>query len=66
MFGLGIGEGLILLAIVVLLFGGKKLPQLGKSMGQALQNFKTGLKEGSEPEDDKLVDKSKEDETTKS
>ncbi len=66
MFGLGIGEGLILLAIVVLLFGGKKLPQLGKSMGQALQNFKTGLKEGSETEDEKLADKSRESETKES
>lgn len=46
MFGFGIGEGLIILAIVVLLFGGKKLPALGKSMGEAITNFKKGLNEG--------------------
>ena len=46
MFGLGIGEGLIILAIVVLLFGGKKLPQLGKSLGRSINEFKSGLKEG--------------------
>jgi len=45
MFGLGMGEALILLAVVVLLFGGKKLPELGSSMGKALTNFKKGLHE---------------------
>ncbi len=53
MFGLGIGEGLILLAIVVLLFGGKKLPELGKSMGQAIKNFKKGVKEDPEKVENK-------------
>ena len=53
MFGLGIGEGLILLAIVVLLFGGKKLPELGKSMGQAIKNFKKGIKEDPEKVENK-------------
>lgn len=48
MFGLGLWEALIVLAIVVLLFGGKKLPELGNSMGKALTNFKKGMKEGNE------------------
>jgi len=48
MFGLGLWEALILLAVVVLLFGGKKLPELGSSMGKALTNFKKGMKEGNE------------------
>lgn len=64
MFGLGIGEGLILLAIVVLLFGGKKLPELGKSMGQALQNFKKGFKEEEEG-NEKLADSSKDQDNSK-
>ena len=46
MFGLGMGEIVIVLVVVLLLFGGKKLPQLGSAMGQAMTNFKKGLKEG--------------------
>lgn len=43
MFGLGFGELLLILIIVVLFFGGKKLPQLGSSLGESLKNFKKGL-----------------------
>ena len=43
MFGLGMGELVILLIVVLVLFGGKRLPQLGSSMGQALVNFKKGI-----------------------
>ncbi len=50
MFGLGMGEALILLAVVLLLFGGKKLPELGNSMGKALTNFKKGMKENNAEE----------------
>ena len=51
MFGLGAGEITIILVVVLLFFGGKKLPQLGSAMGKAITNFKKGLKEGSESED---------------
>lgn len=46
MFGLGMGEALILLAIVLIFFGGRKLPELGSALGKTLTNFKKGLKEG--------------------
>lgn len=39
-------ELLIVLAIVLLLFGGAKLPKLARSLGQASNEFKTGLAEG--------------------
>ncbi len=53
MFGLGTTEALIVLAIVVLMFGGRKLPELGRSMGKAITNFKQGMKDGDK---DKKVD----------
>ena len=40
MFGLGLQELLILLVIVVILFGATRLPALGKSLGEAIRNFK--------------------------
>ncbi len=45
MFGLGLWEALIILAVILLMFGGKKLPQLGSALGKSLVNFKKGLKE---------------------
>ena len=38
--------------IVLLLFGGAKLPKLARSMGQASKEFKTGLSEGAADEDE--------------
>ena len=40
MFGLGFGELLVLLAIVLVVFGAGKLPQLGDGLGKAIKNFK--------------------------
>ena len=48
---LGGPELLIILAIVLLLFGATRLPKLGKSMGQSIRGFKTGLSEDA-PDDD--------------
>lgn len=49
MFGkIGIGQILIVLAIFVLLFGYKRLPELGKGLGQALRNFKKSIEEPDE------------------
>ena len=45
MFGLGTTELLVIAFVIILLFGGKKLPQLGRSMGSAITNFKKGLNE---------------------
>lgn len=44
MLGLGMGELVVILLIVVLMFGGKKLPQLGASLGESIKNFKKGMK----------------------
>ena len=39
---LGLPELMIILAIVVLLFGASRLPQLGKALGETVRNFKKG------------------------
>lgn len=39
-------EVLLVLAVVMLLFGAKKVPELARSMGRAGKEFKSGLKEG--------------------
>lgn len=41
--GLGTPELLIILIVVLLLFGGKKIPELMRSMGQGIKNFKEGV-----------------------
>lgn len=40
MFGLGVPELLIIFAIIVVIFGAKKLPEIGSGLGKAIQNFK--------------------------
>ena len=49
---------LVILVIVVLLFGSTKLPGLARSLGQAQNEFKRGLKDGAEsdPDQDKPTD----------
>ncbi|RPJ66225.1 MAG: twin-arginine translocase TatA/TatE family subunit [Acidobacteria bacterium] len=41
---LGIPELFVILAIVVLIFGGSRLPELGRGLGKAIRGFKDGLK----------------------
>ena len=42
--GIGLTEGLLIAAIALLLFGGKKSPQLGKTLGASIKGFKDGMK----------------------
>ncbi len=41
----GFWEILIVLLVILLLFGGKKIPELMKGLGQGISNFKKGIKE---------------------
>ncbi len=46
MGSLGMGELLVILVIVVVIFGANKIPQLGKGLGEGIKNFKSALNEG--------------------
>ena len=63
-FNLGIPEVIVILGIALVIFGPKKLPELGRNLGKGLRNFKdsltsaasemkTGLTEDNEPSDKK-------------
>ncbi|HUF85024.1 MAG TPA: twin-arginine translocase TatA/TatE family subunit [Acidimicrobiia bacterium] len=45
-------EWLIVLAVIVLLFGAGQIPKLARSLGQAQKEFKKGLKEGDQEDDE--------------
>lgn len=45
MGNLGFGEILIIIFIIVLLFGGKKIPELAKGLAEGIRSFKKGLNE---------------------
>ena len=44
MENIGFGELLIIVLILVLLFGGKKIPELAKGIGQGIRSFKKALR----------------------
>ena len=53
MFGLGIGELLLIVCIVVLMFGSKKIPQLAKGIGEGIREFKKSSQAEVAEKDDK-------------
>jgi sec-independent protein translocase protein TatA len=50
---IGVPELLIILVIAVLLFGGKKIPEMAKGLGEGIRNFKNSLKGDDTPDDKK-------------
>ena len=49
MGGLSLTHWIIVLIVVVLVFGTKKLSNIGKDLGEGIKGFKKGLKDGDEP-----------------
>ena len=45
LLGLGTGEIILIALAILLLFGAKRIPELMKSMGKGVKNFKEGMKE---------------------
>jgi sec-independent protein translocase protein TatA len=46
---LGVPELIIILAIVILIFGANRLPEIGRGIGRGIRNFKDATKDSSQP-----------------
>jgi sec-independent protein translocase protein TatA len=57
MRNLGWPELLIILLVIVVLFGARKLPDLARSLGKSLSEFKKGRNEATKPDSKDLVEK---------
>ena len=57
LFGLGMQEILVIALIVLLLFGGKRIPELMKGLGKGVKSFKEGMNEVTNLEEEKKEEK---------
>lgn len=53
MLGLGMQEILVIALIILLLFGGKKIPELMKGLGKGVKSFKDGMNEVTDVKEEK-------------
>jgi sec-independent protein translocase protein TatA len=59
LFSLGVPEIILIVAIVLLLFGGRKIPELMKGLGQGMKEFKKASRENDSEKDTKSVSSDK-------
>ncbi len=52
---IGLPELLIILLVAVMLFGGKKIPELAKGLGEGIKNFKGAIRTDEDPDPKKPV-----------
>lgn len=61
---IGLPEMIIILLIIVLLFGATRIPQLARSLGKSVSEFKKGVREGEQEEPAKKSDEKEKAEKT--
>lgn len=59
-FNLGMGEIIIIALVILLIFGGKKIPELMKGLGKGVKSFKEGMSEAEKEIKDAVDDKPEE------
>ena len=59
MFGFGVMEIALVVALLVLLFGAKRIPLIAKGLGEGIRNFRTSVKDG-DGDQDRISRKSEE------
>jgi sec-independent protein translocase protein TatA len=57
MFGLGIQELMIIFLIIMVLFGAKKLPEMGKGLGRGIREFKRATEHATADDDEEVAPK---------
>jgi len=50
-FGIGVGELILILVVALLIFGPKKLPEMGAAIGKSVTSFKKGIKEATDEQE---------------
>jgi len=57
LFGFGHTEIIIIVVLLIVIFGAKRIPELGSSIGQGIRNFKKGMRQAQkeEEEDERLA-----------
>lgn len=65
-FDIGGPEGIIILVVVLVLFGGSQIPKLARNLGRAQKEFKDGIDEGSRSAGESSSDSSSDSSVTKS
>ena len=63
-FDIGGPEGIIILVIVLVLFGGSQIPKLARNLGRAQKEFKDGIDEASKPSPTAVTDTTSTTDTT--
>ncbi len=59
MFGVGFPELLVVLLVCLLLFGANRLPEIGKSLGESIREFKRAMKDTQDDDSKKIKDETK-------